>query len=155
MGRFHGGRVGVEVGGFDPSAMVDFLVLASGDSDHWLESLAEHLYRRLPSVGLKRVLSVWSLGGQEAADGFGVSQETLESWLQHGVPDDISEPLANLSAATDVLLHYLKADRIPAVVRRPARRLGGKSLVDLYSERDTAGILESCRSMFRFEDVHV
>jgi hypothetical protein len=36
-------------------------------------------------------------------------------------------------AATDVLERYLKRDRIPAVVRRPAPLLGGVSLVDLLT----------------------
>ena len=150
----HSQGLDVELSGVSPSTMADLLVREFEDSDHWLESFAEEFCRRLPNVSLSKVLGVWNLAGQEAADGFGVSQETLGGWLEHGVPADHAVPLANLSAATDVLLHYLKADRIPAVVRRPADLLGGKSLKDLYSERDTAGILEACRSMFRFEDVH-
>lgn len=150
----HSQGLDVEVSGVSPSTMADLLVREFEDSGHWLESFAEEFCRRLPSVSLSKVLGVWNLAGQEAADGFGVSQETLGGWLEHGVPADHAEPLANLSAATDVLLHYLKANRIPAVVRRPADLLGGKSLMDLYSERDTVGILEACRSMFRFEDVH-
>ena len=147
-------RIEGETSVVSPSAFADLVVRTHEDSDHWLDSFAEQLFRRLPGVGLKRILRVWNLDGQDAADGFGVSEETLEIWLRQGVPDDVAEPMADLSAATDLLLHHLKADRIPAVVRRPAERLGGKSLVDLYSERNTVGILEACRDMFRFEDVH-
>ncbi|MYI70141.1 MAG: hypothetical protein F4103_15855 [Boseongicola sp. SB0673_bin_14] len=150
----HSEGLDVEVRGVSPSTMAELLVREFERSGQWLESFAEEFCRRLPSVSLNKVLGVWNLAGQEAADGFGVNQETLEGWLKHGVPADYAEPLAKLSAATDVLLHYLKAERIPAVVRRPADLLGGKSLMDLYSERDMAGILEACRSMFRFEDVH-
>ena len=152
--RMHRRDFGENVSDASPSTMADLLVRASENRSSWLESFFEELCKRLPNVGLKKVLGVWKLDRQEAADGFGVSQETLEGWLEHGVPADYSEPLANLSAATDILLHYLKADRIPAVVRRPAKRLGGKSLMDLYSDQDTAGVLEACRGMFRFEDVH-
>ena len=154
VGWERGVRIEKETSVVSPSALADFVVRTHEDSDHWLDSFAEQLFKRLPGVGLKRILGVWSLDGQEAADGFGISEETLGVWLGRGVPADVAEPLANLSAATDLLLHYLKADRIPAVVRRPAESLGGKSLVDLYSERDTAGILEACRDMFRFEDAH-
>ena len=150
----HSEGLDVEVRGVSPSTMAELLVREFERSGQWLESFAEEFCRRLPSVSLNKVLGVWNLAGQEAADGFGVYQETLEGWLKDGVPADYAEPLAKLSAATDVLLHYLKAERIPAVVRRPADLLGGKSLMDLYSERDMAGILEACRSMFRFEDVH-
>ena len=147
-------RIKVEASVVSPSALADLVVQTHEDSDHWLDSFAEQLFRRLSGVGLKRILRVWNLDGQDAADGFGVSEETLEFWLRQGVPADVAEPMADLSAATDLLLHYLKVDRIPAVVRRPAERLGGKSLVDLYSERKTADILKACRDMFRFEDVH-
>ena len=103
---------------------------------------------------LKKVLGLWNLDGQRAAEGFGATTEQLEDWIKHGVPSEMVEPLSDLSAATDILLHYLNADRIPAVVRRPSRVIGGKSLVDLYGERDMAGILDACRSMFRFEAMH-
>ncbi|MCY3875069.1 MAG: hypothetical protein OXF88_12355 [Rhodobacteraceae bacterium] len=151
---YRGVRIEWETSVVNPTALADLVVRTHEDSDHWLDSFAEQLFKRLPGVGLKRVLGVWNLEGQEAADGFGVSEETLKIWLRRGVPADVAEPLADLSAATDLLLRYLKADRIPAVVRKPAEWQGGKSLVDMYSERDMAGILEACRDMFRFEDMH-
>ena len=51
-----------------------------------------------------------------------------------GTPDDRAVALADLSAATDVLERYVRRDRIPAVVRRPAEVLGGRSLLELAEE---------------------
>ena len=58
--------------------------------------------------------------------------------------------VAELTAATDLLVRYLKLDRVPATVRRKAQRLGGASLVDLVAAGDGQGVLEACRAMFDF-----
>ena len=52
------------------------------------------------------------------------------------------------------LERYLKRDRIPAVVRRPAPGLGGASLVELVSSGRAAEALELTRRMFAFTDAH-
>ena len=57
----------------------------------------------------------------------------------------------DLAAATDLLVHHLKRDRIPAVVRRPIPALDGVSLLDLVGRGDTGAVLATCRDMFRFD----
>ena len=149
-----GKGISVDVGGISPAKMADFIVHTHEYNERWLGTFADQLHKRLPSVSLTKVLRVWNLADQEAADGFDVSCKTLETWMKEGVPSDRLEHLSDLAAATDVLLHYLKVERISAVVRKPIGRLGGKSLVDLYSKGETGQILQQCRSMFRFENVH-
>ncbi|MEO6821807.1 MAG: hypothetical protein ABI468_04950, partial [Candidatus Nanopelagicales bacterium] len=66
----------------------------------------------------------------------------------HGVPADRSVAMADLAAATDVLERYVRRDRIPAVVRRPADMLGGVSLLDLAQTGDTASVRRQVAAMF-------
>ena len=61
------------------------------------------------------------------------------------------EALSDLAAATDLLVRYLKPDRIPAVVRTPMAALEGVTLVDLLEQGDTKSVLAACRRMFEFE----
>jgi hypothetical protein len=49
-------------------------------------------------------------------------------------------------------VRYLKRDRIPAVVRREAVALGGRSLVDMLAAGETRRLLEVSRDMFAFGD---
>lgn len=85
----------------------------------------------------------------EAARLFGVTRQAVGKWLTGGVPAERAESVADLAAATDLLVRYLKRDRIPAVVRRQAAGLDGKSLVDLVAESRTRDV-EACRLMFDF-----
>jgi len=102
---------------------------------------------------LQYILSAWGLSRTEAARRFGVSKRTLDEWLKKGAPTKRRESLADLSAATDVLTHYLKHDRIPAVVRRPIPEKDNNSLCDLLAQGKTGEILETCRNMFDFRAV--
>ncbi len=70
------------------------------------------------------------------------------------MPPERAGAVADLAAATDLLVHHLKRDRIPAVVRRPIPALDGVSLVDLLARGDTRAVLAACRDMFRFDRVH-
>ncbi len=103
---------------------------------------------------LARTLEVWDLSQAEAARLFGVSRQAVGKWLRQGVPPERAGAVSDLAAATDVLAHYLKRDRIPAVVRRPIQSLGGASLVSLLAHGDTQAVVAVCRNMFRFERVH-
>ncbi len=81
---------------------------------------------------------------------FGVSRQAVGMWLQRGLPADRLAAVAELAAATDILVRHLKAGRIPAVVRRPAHWLNGKSLLALVGEGRTNDVLVACRRMFSF-----
>lgn len=118
----------------------------------WLDEFAESLDRQRNALSFARVLSVWDLSRSEAARHFGVSRQALSKWLRQGVPAERAEAIADLAAATDLLVHYLKRDRIPAVVRRPVAALDDRSLLDLFAAGDTRALLSACRDMFRFDE---
>lgn len=136
----------------DPRRAAEVLV-ESADAD-WLTELQLSLDRHRSRSDLDRVLGVWGLSQSEAARLFGVTRQAIGKWRSHGVPQSQIEAVADLAAATDLLLRYLKRDRIPAVVRRASDRLGGRALVQLVASGRTRELLEACRDMFAFADVH-
>jgi transcriptional regulator with XRE-family HTH domain len=133
-----------------PREAAERLLAARQDQSDWLDDFAEHLDRRRSGQSLERTLAVWDLSQSDAARLFGVSRQALGKWLHQGVPADRAEVIANLAAATDLLLHHLKRDRIPAVVRRTAANLDDRSLLDLLAQEQSAALLQACRQMFDF-----
>ena len=87
----------------------------------------------------------------ESARLFGVSRQAVSKWLARGMPEDRVESIADLAAATDLLVRYVKRERVPAVVRRKASAMGGMSLIDLVGKSRSRDVLEACRSMFDFD----
>jgi hypothetical protein len=94
------------------------------------------------------VLDTWGITNAEAGRLFGVTRQAVGKWRANGLPEDRRAAVGDLAAVTDLLVHYLKRDRIPAVVRRPAERLGGCSMIDLVGERRTGELLALTRDMF-------
>jgi len=138
----------------DPKMLAEQLVEASRDQPAWLAAFTAHLESGTLTDQLRRFLGLWGLSRSDAARVFGVSRQAISKWLRDGVPAARSEQIADLGAATDVLLHYVKVDRIPAVVRRKADRLGGRPLLDLVADGDTRAVLNACRAMFDVSGVH-
>lgn len=119
----------------------------------WLDAFTQSLDRRRAGESLERTLRVWGVSQAEAARLFGVSRQAVGKWLAHGAPAVRAKALADVAAATELLVRYLKRDRIPAVVRRPIPALGDISLMDLLARGDTRSVLRACRDMFRFDSV--
>jgi hypothetical protein len=71
----------------------------------------------------------------------------VAKWRGSGVPEDRLVALGDLAAATDVLERYVRRDRIPAVVRRPADLLGGHSLLELAEEGRHAEVRRAAHDM--------
>jgi transcriptional regulator with XRE-family HTH domain len=138
----------------DPRTLASQLVEVSRDRPEWLAALARELESQVLVDQLRRFLEVWGLSGSAAARLFGVSRQALSKWLAQGVPADRLETVANLAAATDLLVRYLKIGRVPATVRRKADRLKGSSLLDLVAAGDSRGALQACRAMFDFSGVN-
>jgi transcriptional regulator with XRE-family HTH domain len=138
----------------DPKILASRLVEASRESPGWLETFAGELESQALIDQLRRFLRVWGLSASEGARLFGVSRQSMSKWLTRGIPVDRLETVAELAAATDLLVRYLKFDRIPATVRRRADWLGDSSLLDLVAAGDSAGALEACREMFDFSAIH-
>ena len=137
-----------------PEEAAEEIFRAHEHESAWLDAFTEYLDRRRAGGSLARTLEAWDLSHAEAARLLGVSRQTVGKWLRQGVPAERARAVSDLAAATDLLVLYLKRDRIPAVVRRPVRSLGGVSLVNLQSFGDTRAVLAACRDMFRLERVH-
>jgi hypothetical protein len=120
----------------------------------WLDAFIAEVDRQRSGDMLRRVLDAWGINQSEAAALFGVTRQALSKWLANGLPSERVVAVADLAAATDLLVRYLKRERIPAVVRRPVPNLAGRSLIELVGAGDTAGVLAACRAMFDVSAVH-
>lgn len=140
-----------ELTDLDPRDAAATLAADRRNERGWLDEFAESLDRHRAGRSLARALAVWDLNHSQAARLFGVSRQALSKWLERGVPAERAEAIADLAAATDLLVHHLKRDRIPAVVRRPIAASGKRSLLDLLAAGETRALLGACRDMFRFD----
>lgn len=129
----------------DPAAAA-VAVSGSGD-DAWTLQFLEALEHRVRTRPLERLMATWGLSAAATGRLFGVSRQAVAKWRGSGVPDDRAVALADLVAATEMLERYVRFDRIPAVVRRPAALLGGRSLLDLAEEGRHAEVREGVAAM--------
>lgn len=142
---------GSNSGAADPRAAAARFFAAHKSETEWLDAFAEQLDRHRAGHALARTLAVWGLSQAETARLLGISRQAVGKWLERGAPAERSRLVGDLAAATDLLVHYLKRDRIPAVVRRPIAACGGRSLLDLVAAGESAAMLATCRDMFSFE----
>ena len=117
----------------------------------WLDTFLARLDRRRGDLSLARTLALWDLNESEAAQVLGISRKTLSQWCRQGIPSERILAMADLAAASDLLVRYVKRERIPAVVRRGIPILDGVSLLDLLKQGRTGELLKGCRDMFDFE----
>jgi len=120
--------------------------VASGD-DAWTREFLHALEAHVRTAPLERLLASWDLSLAGAALIFGVSRQAVSKWRGSGVPEDRAVALADLAAATDLLERYVSRDRVPAVVRRPAEILGGRSLLEVAQSGDHAGVRRGVAQM--------
>ena len=99
----------------------------------------------------ERTIEIWRLNRDETDHIFDGPHSVVCKWRQSEV---FSEALAELDAATALLYHYLKPDRIPAVVRKAIPARGDVSLIEMLEAGDAKTLIATCRDMFRFEQVH-
>jgi hypothetical protein len=137
-----------------PQQAAERLIDAHSHDPRWLDAFADAFEQRRSGAELARVLTVWDLGRAEAGRLFGVTRQAIAKWIDKGVPPDRAAEVADVAAATDLLVRYLRRDRIPAVVRRRADALHGRSLLDMLAAGDTAQLLASARAMFDFAEAH-
>lgn len=121
----------------------------------WLDEFTEQLDKRRAGQSLARTLAVWDLSQSDAARFFGVSRQAISKWLAHGAPAERADVIADLAAATDILVRHLKRERISAVVRRPVPLLDGITLLGLLELGESGRLLSVCRDMFSFGDVQL
>jgi DNA-binding XRE family transcriptional regulator len=97
---------------------------------------------------LDRVASVLGVSRTELAHLFGVRRQAIEQWEARGIPGERQEKLATLDAIVDLLTAKLKTDRIPAVVRRPARAYGDQSILEAITAGNEELVLGELRNAF-------
>lgn len=103
-------------------------LLESADAS-WIRELVDALDREVRVEPLHRLLALWDLSNAGAARLFGVTRQAFSKWLTTGPPPDRVDDVTRVDNITSLLDRYVKRERIPAVVRRPADRLDGRSLV--------------------------
>lgn len=91
----------------------------------------------------RRTIRVWGLTPRQVDDTLGALQSST----------DLQRAISDLTEATDLLVRYLKDDRIPGVVRKQIPTRGGVTLMSLLKQGDTKTLLATCDDMFRFERV--
>jgi len=132
---------------YGPEELAGQILAEHGDDPTWLDTFVDQLSGSRSARQITRVLEAWGMSQAEFAGLMGVSRQAVGKWMVQ-VPAERAVEIADLAAATDILEHYLKRDRIPAVVRRPASALGDQSVVDLIAADGTSAALDACRRMF-------
>ena len=79
---------------------------------------------------------------------FGVSRQAVDGWHRTGIPPARQPKAATIAAVADLLSHRLKSERIPGVVRRPARAYGGLSALEMIERDRHDELLELVRRSF-------
>ncbi len=88
------------------------------------------------------------MSGTDVANAFGVSRQAYSKWLTSGVPADRVGDVGLLDETTAELLAHIKTEKIADVVRRTAKSLGGKSLVDLLESGELVGLRDAVSRAF-------
>jgi hypothetical protein len=91
----------------------------------------------------------------QGAQLFGISRQAFMKWLKAGPPAGRAEAVAPLAAATDLLEHHLKRERIAALVRRKAPQLSGQSLLGLAAAGEYLKVRSAVESMFDLRRIQV
>ncbi len=121
---------------------------AEAPSTAWLRALTDDLDRRLRASEIDRLMRLWALSAGDVARIFGVSRQAISKWRHTGIPAERMPAVADLATATDLLDRYVKRERIPAVVRRSAEVLGGRSLLDVALEQKYEEVRVAVTGMF-------
>ena len=74
----------------------------------------------------------------EVAGLFGVQRQAVDQWLKNGVPAGRIADVEQVRDVALVLYDELIPERIPQVVRNPAKRLGGRSILQTLAGPDGA-----------------
>jgi hypothetical protein len=123
-------------------------LIEQAPDEEWLRILIDDLDQRLRTRPLERLLTLWSLSEAQGAELFCVSRRAFMKWLKKGPPAERAEAIAALAAATDLLAHHLKHERVAAVVRRENPQLSGRSLLELASAGEYTKVRSAVEMMF-------
>lgn len=139
----------------DPAAAARQLIAVAAEEPtvqrDWVNRFRDELAATEHGDDVGRVLRVWALSNAEAGRLLGVSRQAVAKWRTGTVPAERAPVIGDLAAVTDLLVRYVRPERIPAVVRRPAEHLAGMSMLDWVAEGRTRELLALTRDMF---DLH-
>ena len=99
-------------------------------------------------TGLERVMAAWQLSVTDVARLFGVARQAVQQWLDDGVPPARQVKLLAVLRMAELLERNLQPERIPAVVRTPARAYGGRSILEAIAADDHDAVLASVERSF-------
>jgi hypothetical protein len=107
------------------------VLLRAGGSSDVLRRLVDRLDHELNASPLQRTVRLWDISATQLGRMFGISRQAASKWLTEGPPAGRRDQVAVLGQATDLLDQWVKRERIPAVVRRPVDRLGGRTRLEV------------------------
>jgi hypothetical protein len=99
-------------------------------------------------TGLERVMAAWQLSVTDVAHLFGVARQAVQQWLDAGVPLARQVKLLAVLRLAELLERNLQPERIPAVVRMPARAYGERSILEAITADDHEAVLASVERSF-------
>jgi hypothetical protein len=79
---------------------------------------------------------------------FGVTRQAIDGWHEQGVPAARQAKAAAVAATVDLLAHRLKPERLPGIVRRPARAYGGLTMLEMIARDRHEELLAITRRSF-------
>ena len=120
----------------EPKAAVQ--QLTREHSREWVREFAEYLSTEVLNDDFTQALRAARLNDTDAARVFGVTRQAIAKWRSEQVPAERLTEVLSFTDAINLLLRYVKAERLPAVVRRHDAE--GRSLLDIAAS-------ESCESM--------
>jgi hypothetical protein len=111
----------------------------SGISASFVGTLTQEVLRVTGSVSaLEEIQQTMGLSSAEVAGLFGVQRQAVDQWLKNGVPTGRIADVEQVRDVALVLYDELIPERIPQVVRNPARGLGGRSILGALAGPDGA-----------------
>gem|GEM_PF-885158 len=128
-----------ELGGCEPAiaSPPGLTTMGSGDrAVRWRGAVLDAVCGRLEP--LERIRTVLELSETELGWLFGVSRQAVSQWRQKGVPANRTDAVAHVLQTVDLLDRKLAGGRVPLIARRPADRLGGRSILQSLAD-DPAG----------------
>ena len=93
-------------------------------------------------TGLERLMAAWQLSVTDVGRLFGVARQAVQQWLDDGVPPARQPKLGVVLRIADLLERNLQPERMPAVVRTPARAHGNRSILQAIGDDDHDRVLE-------------
>jgi|GEM_PF-2397069 len=102
-----------------------------------LHTIASEVLRLAGSTSaLDEIQQVLDLSGPETGQIFGVSRQAVDQWRQNGIPTERMADVERVRDVVRVLYDELIPERIPQVVRNPARGLADRSILQVLREPD-------------------